>query len=393
MDKFSASEQSLGYHYQIRYSLYLLLGEKDKAEAYITLEKLDDIEVGDIDRQNLVQTKLHGKTVANLSDKSPDLWKTLRVWSESILTGEIDLENTLFILVTTAKVAPNSIASEFTKEKTEYKTIQATVEALDKISSDSKNKDLKSSFDAYNKLAANQKRNLVERMFINDNSLSIDDLKEKIKFGLRFFLLPNQLESAFSDLQGWWYERCLQHLLGKAEKISLAELLEKTREISNKYRDDTLPIDKLIKDSQPDEEDYDTRNFVKQLKLVNAGKNSIGVAIRDYYRAFEQRSKWLREKLLNPQEEIDYDKDLKDDWKARFAFIEDDYDETEETACIEVSKNFYKEFYANSHPQLFIRPSVRESFIVRGSCQILSDKKEIGWHPKYKELLDKGLSE
>ena len=40
---FSAKEPSLGYYYQIRYSLYLLLREKVKDNPSIRLEDLDDI--------------------------------------------------------------------------------------------------------------------------------------------------------------------------------------------------------------------------------------------------------------------------------------------------------------------------------------------------------------
>lgn len=56
---FSAKEPSLGYYYQIRYSLYLLLREKVKDNPSIRLEDLDDIVLNDIDGTNLYQTKLH----------------------------------------------------------------------------------------------------------------------------------------------------------------------------------------------------------------------------------------------------------------------------------------------------------------------------------------------
>ena len=55
---FSAKEPSLGYYYQIRYSLYLLLREKVKDNPSIRLEDLDDIVLNDIDGTNLYQTKV-----------------------------------------------------------------------------------------------------------------------------------------------------------------------------------------------------------------------------------------------------------------------------------------------------------------------------------------------
>ena len=48
---FSAKDPSLGYNYQIRYSLYLLLREKAKENPSVRLEELDDIVIEDMDRQ------------------------------------------------------------------------------------------------------------------------------------------------------------------------------------------------------------------------------------------------------------------------------------------------------------------------------------------------------
>lgn len=111
---FSAKEPSLGYNYQIRYSLYLLLREKIKENPSICLEELDDIVIDDIDGKNLYQTKLHINSVANLSDRSTDFWKTIRVWSESILSGLLDIDNTVFTLITTATTSPDSFIAKLT---------------------------------------------------------------------------------------------------------------------------------------------------------------------------------------------------------------------------------------------------------------------------------------
>ena len=50
---FSAQEPSLGYYYQIRYSLYLLLSKRDKTNPCIKLENLDDIVIEDISSTDL----------------------------------------------------------------------------------------------------------------------------------------------------------------------------------------------------------------------------------------------------------------------------------------------------------------------------------------------------
>ena len=89
MEDFSANASALGYFYQSRYALFLLLSRAE-ADAELFVERLDDIsfEQGD-DPVELLQTKHHIKATASLSDASTALWKTLRVWSVALAENKI----------------------------------------------------------------------------------------------------------------------------------------------------------------------------------------------------------------------------------------------------------------------------------------------------------------
>ena len=128
MNQFSAQEPSLGYHYQIRYALYLLLKARDKEDPFVRLENLDDVEIGDLNQIDLFQTKFHNQKAADLTDASVDIWKTIRVWSEMTTTKQIDLENIVLVLVTTSSVSENSILYELTDSKTGKKTIKEIIQ-------------------------------------------------------------------------------------------------------------------------------------------------------------------------------------------------------------------------------------------------------------------------
>jgi|SRR3990170_6583787 len=97
---FSAIEPSLGYLYQVRYGLMLIVSEENE-DAKLLIEQIDDISIETPDNLNVYQTKLHIKSKANLTDASSDLWKTLRVWCEGIKSGQLNPENCLFNLITT----------------------------------------------------------------------------------------------------------------------------------------------------------------------------------------------------------------------------------------------------------------------------------------------------
>jgi len=112
-NSFDASSSALGYIYQVRYALLLALQKIDTVDdpddCLVSIEKIDDISFhteGSPDE--LLQSKYHAKR-GNLSDRSPDIWKTIRVWSE-YLASLPATEDVTFTLVTTETVTAGSLA-------------------------------------------------------------------------------------------------------------------------------------------------------------------------------------------------------------------------------------------------------------------------------------------
>lgn len=168
---FSAKEPSLGYYYQIRYSLYLLLREKVKDNPSIRLEDLDDIVLNDIDGTNLYQTKLHINSVANLSERSSDFWKTIRVWSEAISNNLVDVDNTIFTLITTAKATPDSFISKLTINSVQTRI--GILESMQNICKEQNNQTNQKGYSAFLNLSSEQQIKLINNIYVIDASLSI----------------------------------------------------------------------------------------------------------------------------------------------------------------------------------------------------------------------------
>jgi len=108
---YSAAPSALGYLYQVRYALLESLRRLRKGQEFIvSIETLDDVvfeQTGEA--PELLQTKHHLKKTADLTDSSQDLWKTIRIWSETLVTGRAP-EETLFFLITTAQTADGHAA-------------------------------------------------------------------------------------------------------------------------------------------------------------------------------------------------------------------------------------------------------------------------------------------
>jgi hypothetical protein len=114
------------------------------------------------------------------------------------------------------------------------------------------------------------------------------------------------------------------------------------------------------------------------------------MAIRNYFRAFEQRSRWVREDLLITGDLEKYEERLKEEWKYRFEQMKDELGEQEtEERKKKLAKKLYKWVETGDHP--LIKPRCTEPFVSRGSLQILSDKKQVGWHPEFKNRLEQVL--
>jgi hypothetical protein len=385
---FSAQEPSLGYYYQIRYSLYLLLSIKDKTNPCIKLENLDDIVVEDINTTDLYQTKLHINSIANLTDSSPDFWKTIRIWSENILEGLVDIDNTIFTLITTAQIGNGSFI-----ERLRFKSQRDSnfvLEQMNQIIKTTSNDVNLKAFNSFERLTTLQQQKLIENIFILDSALSIDDALNSVKKELCYSAPPKHIDSFVERLEGWWFQQCINLLLHRRDFISGKELTQKIFDIIDTFQIDNLPDDfadptTLDEDELPD---YEDKIFVRQLKLVAVRKNVLRIAINDFRRAYEQRSKWLREDLTSIGEVDLFENRLHDHWNNIFSAMKDDCEGLPTEELERIGNKFYQKYYVERVPPIKIRERFQSEYLTRGSCHMLADVKKIGWHPNYKPLLD-----
>lgn len=389
---FSAKEPSLGYFYQIKYALLILLtNARDLDNPKVRIEHLDDVEIEDINTKNLYQTKLHIKNKANLTDSSVDFWKTIRIWSEHITNDLIDIDNTTFNLITTEKIPETSILYKFKENIFSADEINEIISKLDIIAINSDSKTNKKAYKSYQDLTLDNKRKLIKKIRIIDNSIGIDEIDSKIKKQLIFSTYPAYLDAFLELLDGWWLKKSIENLTSKIEYIDSGELQMKIANISDSFKADNLPnhFPDQIEITDDDVESLKEKNFLKQLELIQISINSNAVkrAISDFRRAFEQRSKWLRLQLLNPEEEEEYDKKLQDYWRNIFDIMCDEVQDKGEDELRVLGKDFYFNQFAINCPQIKIREKFNEDYLTRGSYQMLSDTKKIGWHPKFKDEL------
>lgn len=320
---FSASSQALGYLFQARYALYLILTNKEELE--LAVESLDDITFFENENNptELLQLKHHTTAQASLTDSSSDLWKTIRVWSTQLQENKISLPDTLLTLVTTAEAPANSAA--FYLRPVKGRNSKRALKRLFSVAEKSDNKTLTKSFEAFQALNSTQQQQLIDSIQIIDSSPDIIDITPKIKEKL-IAVRREYRDAVYERLEGWWFAKVVKHLRDNSVNlISGFEVRDKICEINDQFKPDVLPIDFLnLEIPEQPEISQDNRHFVAQLKEIAVHNKRIEKAILDYYKAFEQRSRWAREELLFNDEIKQYEKRLVDEWERYVLALQDE---------------------------------------------------------------------
>jgi hypothetical protein len=386
--KFSAVDATLGYLYQVRSALlWTLRRKRTEVDFLVSIETIDDVSFETLggDVTDLLQTKHHQQGLGSLTDASTDLWKTLRVWFEQSSTGLIP-KNAALYLVTTSIAPPTSAAA---KLRAENRDVPAAQQALDSVISSSSNEANEKAYLAYSNRSSTERTSILERVVILDGSPCVGSLDSELREEIYWATRKENHDAFLERLEGWWLRRVLQQLgnAGK-DRINSAELESVMSDLSEQLKQGSLPIDSDLLDFELDEATktaHEDSRFVWQLEIIKASKKRIGAAIRDYYRACEQRSRWLRVDLVVDMDLHKYEKRLLEEWELVFEKIKDDLgDSAAEEAKTKAARQILAWAESASIP---IRPNVTEPFVSRGSIHMLADEAKLGWHPEFRDRL------
>ena len=162
----SAAPSALGYFYQCRYALLDSLLRLPEGDRFcISIETLDDVVFErDGSATEVLQTKHHINTQARLTDASPDLWKTLRIWINGWSDGSIP-RDTKFFLITTALCSEGTAASYLRPNDRDEKK---AIERLKSTALSSKTEANASSYEAFRAFGDKELELLISSITIFD---------------------------------------------------------------------------------------------------------------------------------------------------------------------------------------------------------------------------------
>lgn len=392
MPNHQASEQMLGYLYQVRYALALLL-ENDNSDCQISIEKFDDVAFSkdDIPIQ-LIQLKHHIQHQGNLADASTDMWRTIKVWLDAISETLDILDGTNFLIITTATAQIDSAA--FLLKKDSNRNPDTAYEKLKTVCFSSVNQAHQRYYDAFREAGEDTVKQLIRQIYIIDCASNIIDVEKDILKHIRYSCIPKHQKMIYERLEGWWFKKAIDALCCDTPVfVNQNQVRSFIVSVSQEYADDNLPIDILdIDDLQEDNFSANEKIFHEQLKLICLGNHRMQLALRDYYRAFRQRASWVRNDLLYVNELGQYEQRLIDEWEHAFAAMEETLSETNNATEGEKAKEGRQLFSDIEKRDIRIRPKCQEAFIMRGSYHILANQLKIGWHVDFFDRLKQLLN-
>jgi hypothetical protein len=386
----SADGSFLGYLFQIE-RVMLWLSELDET-AVVGVEVADDIVVQlkeGLEIKEIYEQAKHtiGKS-APYSDKSEDLWKTLSIWINLVTKGGIDAKTSKFSLLSNRPIPSTRFAAKLDKASFEDSTnleqccnellvnasklntklkvygdtvINCPIEILKQIVSNIVIID-----PTYNHDKQEYYKKLKSNLHLSDD-MPIDDIAEKLFGFVAMYLIGN------------WREK-------KEAWISVKVFNQQFTQLVAEYK--SKPFFERAAESLPVSKSEIQKNkgkpFVAQLKLIECDADEILESIHDYQRALTERDRFAKDGEISSEKFDHYFEDLLQNWKTiskpRFKFCsEGEHVKTGYQVYYESVK--YKGKLNNYEPE--------QHYTYRGAYHHLANELELGWHPKWKELLKK----
>jgi hypothetical protein len=353
----------------------------------VSLEVFEDVGLQSVDGKTLALQTKAGTGGNPVSDSSIELWKTIRNWIDQVRSGKIPAKNTRFELYVASK-KKGKLCSEMSAAQSP----EAVGRALDSVKGSFMNKrtgKIKPSI-------GTELRTILEVVLATENEKTLRAVITAFRFrsgqGSSYKELKSKLEKGFIDSD--IIDDVLLYGLGWVKKV-LDERIEKDLPAVvcvDKFRSQIATFRSRLKSreylpsfagvpSGVEIESNKLSRYVRQLQFIEADEDDIYEAITDFLTAKANAIEYARRNLINSESLVELDEELKATWKNLRKKIQLERN----------SKNdsHFGQLLANAclaHRAKLQGLEVPHRF-TPGCFHNLADIPEIGWHPKYKQLL------
>jgi hypothetical protein len=239
---------------------------------------------------------------------------------------------------------------------------------------------------AFLALTETERLNLMRRTAIQHGSPAVDAIEEIVAKNLQL-LPPEQRPTVATRLVEWWDRQIVYSLCGKRERIiSRSELQHQISAIVSDIEQDKLVPDFEV--ASPPESYQPDGMLARQVKLVDGKASDLSKAIREEWKAREQRAKWLNSSPAMAATINDYDLVLEEHWSDRHGQMVEECAELDDKGKCKSGLKILR--WTHEEAAGTVRPIAlgwNAAYYVRGSYQVLAIDLKVGWHADYAKLL------
>lgn len=385
-DKHTAPGSAAGFTYQFGRALLWLA--KGNGEFMVCIENLDDVSVEMTDGSTLLEQDKYSiqETGYPISDRSVALWKTLSLWSDVLMEAKKQYK---FLLVTNRPVPANSIIRRISDAETEDQISLIAQELREIADSPSVTIGL------FCKKVC-RCGNEVLRQLIKQTRLSSADSAgtewETICTDITTCLrlptpLVDQSEGIIDELLGWVMQNCMNAWKSRKPAAITSQAffnaLDRVKENRRRLRV-TARSPKEVPITPDDLAGIGNEMFVEQLKLIDSPGETIGDAINDFIRYGKEVIRLTETGEYTPKDWEEFETELEDRWRRIFERIQRLHEQ-------EGEKRRGERAYYETTTDYLARlkgESTEYGYFTSGAYHRLADELEVGWHPRFNELID-----
>jgi hypothetical protein len=319
-----------------------------------------------------------------VTDKSTDLWKTLSNWVNAVLSGELELARTSFVLYRNKsgrKGLAEAFSSAVTKEEAQSCLDQAK-QKLKLITEDH------AAWQYYKNAAIDNSDILINiilkfHLESGEGAGYVEVEQEIIKKHV-----PNsQIRTLVQSISGWLTRLVSEKISsGLDARITWEEFDQEF--IVHFERARRLELIDFALNAPPSDlqvsHHINVRPvFLQQIELINGTDDDVLEAVTDYLRAQINRSRWIEDDLIDEELAADFEQKLVKFWTntQRRLSITNRSISQEELGLLLLSECMVR--------QETIGSKSPPACTIPGTYHALADKPALGWHADWKDKFDK----
>lgn len=393
VSKHSAPGQAAGYLFQLERALRHLAFSGPG--AVVGIETLDDVVVGDETGATLYEQAKHSISGTNpIADRSKGLWKSLGIWIEGVTTGDIDLAQAQFHLVTNLTVQ-DGLAFKLMAplEARDEAWAKGMVHELRKVGK-SPSVNIKQLVVGVLSQSDDVLIALVKKVLVLDSQATgsglqlVEELKTKLHLDVR------HAEAIFQGLLGWLHDMVMHMWRSGHQALLHRENFSKQiRFLQTKFQSQQLfreTAEALVPVKEEDRKARRNDLFVRQLLWVGIDEEDEQLidAIDDFLKCATERTRLAEEGNIPPEEFRAFDERLVKRWKIIFRARSRVGAGLPGSELEAIGREILHSVL--EHRESLAGQQTQEFYLTTGAYHQLAngpkDSPKLGWHPDYKAL-------